>query len=1358
RSLGPPPHAPAEPRDHISKLLAASKAVMFPRCSSPSIAREQISDANETVRIIIGPSVDTLNDGSSARQSRNSMPIDDPAALGLFASPSKRIKIEQFHENLISGKSIAETAANITRWSSTRASKFENITKHIISTTKPPYNIVAKIDLWNLALEAMDVASTGMVNPYADDAIWNAFAIPVLGKQDFKAVEDELPEIRQLAVDHFSAEVLKMTQQIQSVQDAEALLLIIPSYPMAAKILSHLAQPIFTFLDNTKGSTDITIIQSFFLVALLQPLEENVPLIEGLLADDLDLRSRIDTETASTALEIASHAGRAGCARVILDSLSDKINAEGLIAASIPVCSRGMDFILAAIELFVMDKCEALQNAADERNDLPKVLIGAVTDEEPKQTSSPPPNNAIDRIKHLKESLTFISLSSYLLLYLAACGGHAKVSTVTELLDFYKDPCGPFLEGVVSPGAHEALVKELFERCCMLNHTSIVEVLLDSSWCSDIKGPLLEAVGAGHQVMVHTLLESLLDPDLTLMGSPGVGGPGTIPKVFRENSDALQVLPLIAERFPDEAKWFLAEISCVPIPGCVPQRKLHDADIRRKPIRGVKLGTSTLKGATLKSRSRQMWGRLDLEGPLTKSSAKGDQTKEIESVICMAPAALLTLDGIHRQTWSLSSWMSKPTSPLIRLLECDFGEARKRYDAGLSTTEPAFTGQAFAVLSIAFAIFFLLQEAREFIANPIEYVTSHTNLLDTGIHASVIICAVRGAFLELDVPPLLMSLVLILCGLRSILDLRIVPSIGPLVRLWVIAAIHLFPIFIPYIILAASFVGGFYLLESASAATSASGVAPHFADVTLSIQSVLSMITGDYSVVDHGSEGQIFTLKILFHLVFLIFLANIIIALMTTNIYQQDHTNTTGQWLVEVAGLMSELELYWPFPLRYSVINKITDTQSTSTDLKSIAALQPRYRASAVLTDKPSVGLDDTTDHFSGWKCKGVILYTWPLSAVSKTRWYTIPGNGTDADLTVSYQRRRSSVIVAKAKEELQPRRQSPYFTNNDNGGRNRWWTPNLDSSEDTSDNKMQLEGKRKNNADILATGFMTALLPTAGSYNALSNVASNLDVAMPITGKRSTLEVGIAAAPQDSVGESDVQRDVAVKLNNASGNDGRNPKMAAWDSTELIKVAERRLSRIQVDAPRLVAGEGDGKLCNFDAAAAPSSRCASVVDLNRGGIAGSYPQLNERSNIFMPEQPQPSTVPAGVSINDFSVVLEQMIKVEFRSQRDRIKRMQEEHARSMGLSMQVLNQLRDEIRRLGETLAPGVTASGPALAPNEVDTIDVVDDSTPPRAVESSRESIRECIPQSIRGSTPSLLADMFKLRHNSAGRVRPE
>ena len=60
---------------------------------------------------------------------------------------------------------------------------------------------------------------------------------------------------------------------------------------------------------------------------------------------------------------------------------------------------------------------------------------------------------------------------------------------------------------------------------------------------------------------------------------------------------------------------------------------------------------------------------------------------------------------------------------------------------------------------------------------------------------------------------------------------------------------------------------------------------------------------------------------------------------MTVNV-ADIHANTNAAWLMEIAGLMVELELFWPWPIRYDISLTAIKTQSKSTKAKKIQSKQ----------------------------------------------------------------------------------------------------------------------------------------------------------------------------------------------------------------------------------------------------------------------------------------------------------------------------------------------------------------------------------------------------------------------------------
>ncbi|KAI9206108.1 uncharacterized protein BJ171DRAFT_498696 [Polychytrium aggregatum] len=289
-----------------------------------------------------------------------------------------------------------------------------------------------------------------------------------------------------------------------------------------------------------------------------------------------------------------------------------------------------------------------------------------------------------------------------------------------------------------------------------------------------------------------------------------------------------------------------------------------------------------------------------------------------------------------------------------------------------------------------------------------------SNAVDIGIHLVTIIIVLQSVWLQQSVPPLLMSIVLVLYATRVMLHLRIIPSVGPLVRIWVSASVNILPILIPMAVVITSFAGGFYIVERGLSNT---GIPPsvHFSDAATTFQSVMTMASWDYSVLENSSNPQVFTLRMMFHVVFIIFLINVIIALMTVNV-ADIHANTTAAWLMEISDLMVELDLLWPFPVRYElrsesdrymdeklesqsrrpseVSNFVFNSNSKPTFLGRLLELWAKVSGSLRKSHELMAKDDPQT--------KSVLLYTWPAEEVRKTQWW-------EADIADGDRKRQKS-------------------------------------------------------------------------------------------------------------------------------------------------------------------------------------------------------------------------------------------------------------------------------------------------------------------------------------------------------------
>jgi hypothetical protein len=76
-----------------------------------------------------------------------------------------------------------------------------------------------------------------------------------------------------------------------------------------------------------------------------------------------------------------------------------------------------------------------------------------------------------------------------------------------------------------------------------------------------------------------------------------------------------------------------------------------------------------------------------------------------------------------------------------------------------------------------------------------EYFTSIGNVFDLAIHSIVLYVIISGIFLDNNVPILLMSITIVVGAVRSLSQIGIIPSIGPLYRSWEMAFVNVVPVF-----------------------------------------------------------------------------------------------------------------------------------------------------------------------------------------------------------------------------------------------------------------------------------------------------------------------------------------------------------------------------------------------------------------------------------------------------------------------------------------------------------------------------------------------------------------------------------
>jgi hypothetical protein len=113
--------------------------------------------------------------------------------------------------------------------------------------------------------------------------------------------------------------------------------------------------------------------------------------------------------------------------------------------------------------------------------------------------------------------------------------------------------------------------------------------------------------------------------------------------------------------------------------------------------------------------------------------------------------------------------------------------------------------------------------------------------MDLLIFTNVSVIAIAGGLFHQHIPVLLMALVLVLQGTRLLLHVRILPSVGPIVRITLLAVADIAPIIIPMGIMLLSFAGAFYLLHKDRIPGTP------WTTFLIAIQYCASFITFDYS-------------------------------------------------------------------------------------------------------------------------------------------------------------------------------------------------------------------------------------------------------------------------------------------------------------------------------------------------------------------------------------------------------------------------------------------------------------------------------------------------------------------------------
>lgn len=418
--------------------------------------------------------------------------------------------------------------------------------------------------------------------------------------------------------------------------------------------------------------------------------------------------------------------------------------------------------------------------------------------------------------------------------FLAALEGTGKEAMIPEIFGVYQDQFKGLLASHMEPILpHSKFTAAVFQKACDSNFPHVVDLLLQYQWApADLTHSLLRAAEKRYQKLFSTMLFSLLSPDPKVKCMAGA-----VPKVFSKTR-VLRALPSLGKTFPMEVSSFLEQLSYIPVPICIPINKETDAFCKTKLVRGLKLGCGRLDDVLnrpqLGTPNDFIWDNLTFEGTLRKSAPrKNDTNQEVDSVVCMVPLCLVTDSALHETTQSKSHF--RQTNPLIRLLELndeditlqplsqvlvEFHWAQAKLwrrvvlkflflfsffgcmiatfilVAEKQTKQNAGYVYPMGWTTFCLSILLLGQEFRQMTNGGLgEYFTSIGNVFDLAIHSIVLYVIISGIFLDNNVPILLMSITIVVGAVRSLSQIGIIPSIGPLYRSWEMAFVNVVPVF-----------------------------------------------------------------------------------------------------------------------------------------------------------------------------------------------------------------------------------------------------------------------------------------------------------------------------------------------------------------------------------------------------------------------------------------------------------------------------------------------------------------------------------------------------------------------------------
>lgn len=942
----------------------------------------------QTRRISLGSNYHVVHHSTGSRQSRASLQILLSLEIRKAQVYSLRTRIVEMITARKVTKAVAleffETiSADFTEWCTSR---YRSLLLEIQSEFGTDAKLLYFSRMLSACIDAKQAAESDLLDIVSDELIWAEYAVkikklqPKINRQKQSNGFSPMDEVMRDSFDYFNDELEMAMHECDNDVLCE-FLYHIPCMSNSVDIFQKLFPILLEKLDS--GKLRVEVIPKLLLTCITTKDSNGKKIFQEVLVQIRGM-NLFSAELANAIVEFAGHVPHSDGneAVVIIGNYPELITTETIALALCVSTSSSHHQLLSMLQMHMLDVIRSEQNI--------ETKFRILMDED-------------------ESLITILSPFIYLMLSMAAFSPLTVSSILKSIIELYDDPFEGIFYEIVPDTSHQILQCGIFSLACKLNHWNVVQALVEKNWAPySLLQNIKDVVRLGHQKVLHIILEHLIAPDFSIKTTSGV-----VPRIFA-NTEVLCALPIIVRRFPNEVSWFLDELSNIPIPLSVPRTPDYEPEVRPALVTGLRLGFATLH-EVIHPREHSalpevMWMLLNQEGQLRKASRRRSEPNfECESCICMAPEALVTEEAIRdgivkngRQTNSLirllatgdESIILKPITQALMEFHWIYGKFWWRFlvqfffvlasilscsllffglveDQGIRADARDLT--FISSMTIVTAGVFLVQEMRQFMDDPGDYVTSGTNVIDLSIHTTVTYIAIEGGLLGGKIPAILMALILVLHANRLLLHLRILPSVGPLVRITILASINIIPILIPMGIMLIAFAAGFFLVQNSLVPDT------HWKSFGVAFQFVTTMVTFDYTMIDRVVLMENFTLRILFHTYFLIFFVNIIIALMTVNVADIT-SNSKAAWLIEVAELMVELEIYWPYPFKYLPLSSKLDFEEFAWFSGLLKNKMSKSHTS--LFGSPKKGADEL-DQIS------VVLYTVPRDIVVETSWWT---------------------------------------------------------------------------------------------------------------------------------------------------------------------------------------------------------------------------------------------------------------------------------------------------------------------------------------------------------------------------------